>query len=201
MALVAANGRRECSPLNLEADGVLLLIERLLLAFGDMAAVDFGHVTLLLANRVVFPVKLVGLLFGDFAFFQFTVDSAVLVCKPVIDLIAARVVALPLKQPTRQCRQRRPKQRKQQSLIRRAWIFPSSAVGKRSSTHAGLCPGDAELAVRCAFNSGSSNRQNRGAAIAMRGQDRPKSPKPYLCKAAGGGIKCLHRSAGDEQHA
>jgi hypothetical protein len=72
MALVAANGRRECSPLNLAADGVLLLIERLLLAFGDMAAVDFGHVTLLLANRVVFPVKLVGLLFGDFAFFQFT---------------------------------------------------------------------------------------------------------------------------------
>jgi hypothetical protein len=44
------------------ADGVLLLIEHLLLAFGDMAAVEFGHVTLLLANRVVFPVKRVGLL-------------------------------------------------------------------------------------------------------------------------------------------
>jgi len=37
------------------------------------------------------------LLFGNFAFFQFTVDPAVLVCKPVIDLIAARVVALPLR--------------------------------------------------------------------------------------------------------
>jgi hypothetical protein len=42
-------------------------------------------------------VKLVGLLFCDLAFFQFTVDSAVLVCKPVIDLIAPRVIALPLR--------------------------------------------------------------------------------------------------------
>ena len=66
-------------------DVVFLLIEHFLLAFGDMAGVDFGHVALLLANRVVFPVKLVGLLFCDLAFFQFTVDSVVLVCKPVID--------------------------------------------------------------------------------------------------------------------
>ncbi|HEY4738841.1 MAG TPA: hypothetical protein VIH63_15745 [Xanthobacteraceae bacterium] len=78
------------------ADGVFLLIEYLLLAFGDMAAIDLGHVALLLANRVIFPVTVVGLLFRDLAFFQFTVDPAVLVCKPVIDLIAARVIALPL---------------------------------------------------------------------------------------------------------
>ena len=76
------------------ADGVLLLIEHLLLAFGDMAVVNFGHITLLLANRVVFLVKLVGLLLCDLAFFQFTVDAAVLVCEPVIDLIATRVIAL-----------------------------------------------------------------------------------------------------------
>jgi hypothetical protein len=42
-------------------------------------------------------LKLVGLLFRDLAFFQFTVDPAVLVCKPVIDLIAPRVIALPLR--------------------------------------------------------------------------------------------------------
>ena len=81
----------------LAADGVFLLIKYLLLAFGDVAAVNFGHVALLPANRVIFPVKLVSLLFRDLAFFQFTVDPAVLVCKPVIDLIAARVIALPLR--------------------------------------------------------------------------------------------------------
>jgi hypothetical protein len=57
---------------------------------------------------VIFPVTLVGLLFRDLAFFQFTVDPAVLVRKPVIDLIAARVIALPLglskKQPISRCR-------------------------------------------------------------------------------------------------
>jgi hypothetical protein len=42
-------------------------------------------------------VKLVGLLSGDFAFFQFTFDPAVLVGEPVIDLIAPRVAALPLR--------------------------------------------------------------------------------------------------------
>jgi hypothetical protein len=98
MALVAAVGRRgDYSSPNLAADGVLLLIEHFLLAFSDMAAVDFGHVALLLTNRVVFPVELVGLVFGDFAFFQFTVDPAVLVGEPVIDLIAPRVAALPLR--------------------------------------------------------------------------------------------------------
>jgi hypothetical protein len=97
----------------LAADGVLLAIKRPLLAFGNVAAVDFGHVALLLANRVVFPVKLVGLLFRDLAFLAFTVDPAVLVRKPVIDLIAARVIAVPTAsrqmQPTQRCRQRRTK--------------------------------------------------------------------------------------------
>ena len=89
-----------------------MLIKYLLLAFGDVAAVNFGHVALLPANRVIFPVKLVSLLFRDLAFFQFTVDPAVLVCNPVIDLIAVRVIALPLrlkKQPTSRCRRGRTK--------------------------------------------------------------------------------------------
>jgi hypothetical protein len=80
----------------LPADGVLLLIERFLLTLGDMAAVDFGHGTLLMAYRAVFTMKLVGLSFRDLAFLQFTIDPVVLVCKPVVDLIAARVIALPL---------------------------------------------------------------------------------------------------------
>ena len=96
MALVARAATVRLLPPNLAADGVLLLIEYLLLAFGDVTAVQFRHIALFLANGVIFPVKLFGLLFRDLAFFQFTVDPAVLVCKPVIDLIAARVIALPL---------------------------------------------------------------------------------------------------------
>ena len=97
MAFVGERPSRDCLPPNLAACCVFLLIKHSLLAFGDVAAVDFGHVALLLANRVIFPVKLVGLLFRDLAFFQFTVDPAVLVRKPVIDLIASRVVAYPLR--------------------------------------------------------------------------------------------------------
>ena len=38
-----------------------------------------GHGPLLLANGVVFPMKLVGLLLCDLAFFQFFIDAAILV--------------------------------------------------------------------------------------------------------------------------
>jgi hypothetical protein len=55
-------------PANLPAHRVLLLIEGLLLALGDMAVVEFGHGPLFLANGVTFAVELIGLLLGNLAF-------------------------------------------------------------------------------------------------------------------------------------
>ena len=71
--------RRSSSTPNLTADRVLLLIERLLLALCDMAVVELRHCALFLANGVIFAVKLVGLLLCDLAFFQFFIDTVILV--------------------------------------------------------------------------------------------------------------------------
>jgi hypothetical protein len=42
-------------------------------------------------------VKLMSLSFGDLAFLQLAMNSTVLIGKPVIDLIAARMIAFPLR--------------------------------------------------------------------------------------------------------
>jgi hypothetical protein len=74
----------------LAADGVFLLIERLLLGARDVSVVEFGHRALLLADRPIFPMKLIGLLLVDLAFFQFFVYSAILIRQTVVDLVTRR---------------------------------------------------------------------------------------------------------------
>ena len=81
----------------LAADGVFLLIERLLLGARDVSVVEFGHRALLLADRPIFPMKLIGLLLVDLAFFQFFVYSAILIRQTVVDLVTTRMIALPLR--------------------------------------------------------------------------------------------------------
>jgi hypothetical protein len=45
---------------NLAAHGVLLLVERLLFGACDVPVVEFGHRAFLLADRAIFPMKLIG---------------------------------------------------------------------------------------------------------------------------------------------
>jgi hypothetical protein len=61
-----------------------------------VTAIKSRHRALLVAYRAVFPVKLFGLLFGDLAFLQLMIDPSVLIRQPVIDLVAPRMIALPL---------------------------------------------------------------------------------------------------------
>jgi len=95
--LLLIYARRICRrlPSNLVADGVLLLIEHLLLAFGDVTAVQLGHIPFFLADGVVLTVKLACLLFGDLALLQLAMNPTVLVGEAVVDLIAPRMIALP----------------------------------------------------------------------------------------------------------
>jgi len=81
---------------NPATDSVLLLIERPLLGLGDVPAIKLSHRALLVPNGAVFPVKLISLLFGDLAFLQLMIDPAVLICQPIVDLVAPRMIALPL---------------------------------------------------------------------------------------------------------
>jgi hypothetical protein len=43
-----------------------------------------------LADRPIFPMKLIGLLLVDLAFFQFFVYSAILIRQTVVDLVTRR---------------------------------------------------------------------------------------------------------------
>jgi hypothetical protein len=61
-----------------------------------VSAIKFSHRAFLVTDGAVFPVKLVSLLFGDLAFLQLMIDPSVLIRQPVIDLVAPRVIALPL---------------------------------------------------------------------------------------------------------
>lgn len=92
--------RRDAEPLpslpNLVADSILLLIERLLVGARDVPVVELRHRVLLVADRVIFMMKLIGLLLRDLAFLQFIIDAAVLICEAVVNLIATRMIAFPL---------------------------------------------------------------------------------------------------------
>src|SRR5262249_43195902 len=81
---------------DLPADGVFLLVERFLLGGRDVAVVELRHRPLLLADRVVLAMQLLGLALGDFALPQLAVDAPVLILQAVVDLGAPRVVPLPL---------------------------------------------------------------------------------------------------------
>ena len=78
------------------ADLVFLLVQDTLLSLSDVAAVLAGHVTLFLADLVVFVVQGIRLPFGDLAFLQLFIDAPVLVVQTRIDFSAARMVLRPL---------------------------------------------------------------------------------------------------------
>src|SRR5438105_9059316 len=80
---------------DLLADLVLLLVERLLLGLGDVAAVGARHGALFLADGAVLSVQLGRLRLGELAFLALLVDALVLVGEPIVNLLAARVGLLP----------------------------------------------------------------------------------------------------------
>ena len=79
------------------ADGVLLLIERLLIGSRDVPVIEPRHRALLPADRMIFLMKLIGLLLGDLAILHFVVDPTILVRQPIVDLIATGMIAFPLR--------------------------------------------------------------------------------------------------------
>ena len=80
---------------DLPADLVLLLVQRLLLGLGDVAAVLRRHGALFLADLVVFAVQLGGLGLAHLALGDFGVDALVLVRQPGVDFGAAGMVLAP----------------------------------------------------------------------------------------------------------
>src|SRR5204863_4013723 len=82
---------------DLPADLVLLLVERLLLGLGDVAAVGARHGALFLADGAVLSVQLGRLRLGDLSFLALLMDALVLVREPIVHLLAARVRLLPLR--------------------------------------------------------------------------------------------------------
>src|SRR5207237_5590579 len=82
---------------DLLADLVLLLVERLLLGLGDVAAVGARHGALFLADGAVLAVQLGRLRLGELPFLALLMDALVLVGEPIVHLRAARVRLLPLR--------------------------------------------------------------------------------------------------------
>src|SRR5579864_7563510 len=80
---------------DLFADAIFLLIQYCLFRLGDVAAVLSGHIAFFLADSMVFLVQRLGLRLAHFAFFDFVLDTLVLVIQPVVDLFTARMILLP----------------------------------------------------------------------------------------------------------
>jgi hypothetical protein len=74
---------------------VLLLVERLLVGLRDVPLVLGGHVTLFVPDLAIIFMQLRRLRLADLAFRALLFDSAVLVCKTLVDLGTTRVVLLP----------------------------------------------------------------------------------------------------------
>jgi hypothetical protein len=77
---------------DLLAVGVFLLIQRLPFLLGNVSMVLFRHVAFFLTNFMIIFVKLMGLLFADFAILLFLIDASVLVTQPLVHFMAARMV-------------------------------------------------------------------------------------------------------------
>ena len=80
---------------DLSANPVFLLIQRVLLLFGDMASVLARHIAFLLANLMIFMVQLLRLSFVNLTFSVFSVDTSVLVHQTTINLGTSWVVVCP----------------------------------------------------------------------------------------------------------
>jgi hypothetical protein len=81
---------------DLSANPVFLLIQRVLLLFGDMASVLARHIAFLLANLTIFMVQLLRLSFVNLTFSVLSVDTTVLVLQTTINLGATWVIVRPL---------------------------------------------------------------------------------------------------------
>ena len=92
--------RRNCFECYLElladllADRVLVLVERLLLLLGDVAAVLSGHQALFLADLPIALVQGGSLRPAEFALLYLGLDALVLIAEALVDLLATRVVLL-----------------------------------------------------------------------------------------------------------
>src|SRR5438876_8565523 len=80
---------------DLLAHVVLLLVQRLLLEPGDVAAVLACHIALFLPDLMVLLVQLIGLLVRQVAFLDLMVDPLVLVVQAIVHLLAAGMRPLP----------------------------------------------------------------------------------------------------------
>src|SRR6185312_5639795 len=82
-------------PADAVADVMLLTIEPRLLAMGDVAVVPGRHAPLLRADAVVGAMQAGSLRMRHLTFFDFPVDTGVLVAQAVVDFLAPRVLGLP----------------------------------------------------------------------------------------------------------
>jgi hypothetical protein len=80
---------------DLPADRILLQIQRPLFARRDVTIVESRHRAFFLPDRVILAMQLDRLPPRNFTFSVFLIDSPVLIFQPVIDLVAARMIALP----------------------------------------------------------------------------------------------------------
>ena len=89
-------GRPACTSLlaDLLADGVLLLVQRLLLLLGDVATVLAGHQALFLADLPIVLVQGGSLRLAELALLHLGLDALVLIAEALVDLLATRVVLL-----------------------------------------------------------------------------------------------------------
>ena len=82
---------------DLPADGIFLLVERLLLLGGDMRVVPASHIALFGADLVILGVQGGPLVLADLTVLHLSVDALVLVVEPAIDLRTTRVFRLPFR--------------------------------------------------------------------------------------------------------
>jgi hypothetical protein len=77
------------------ANTVFLLIQRVLLLFGDMAPILARHIAFFLADLMIFMVQLLRLSFVNLTFSVFSADTSVLVLQTTINLGTSWVVVRP----------------------------------------------------------------------------------------------------------
>lgn len=84
------------STANLPAHCVFLLVKGALVGTGNVASVMACHGAFFGADLVIFSVQRGCLAAGHFTFFDLLVDTSILVGKTPVDLLATRVILLPL---------------------------------------------------------------------------------------------------------
>src|ERR1700691_1765700 len=94
----ANNRRQNCRSLaDLSADAVFLLVQHSLLGLSNVTAILAGHVTLFLANLMILVMQLGRFALAHLTFFDFVVNTPVLVRQALIHFSASRMVFLPVR--------------------------------------------------------------------------------------------------------